>query len=161
LDADGKITGGCQCGATRYLIAKPLGNASICHCRMCQKAFGSWGAALVQVPLAQLNWTRGKPSVFMSSPIVERGFCQKCGTPLSMFELGDDFIDLAIGTLDNPSQISLESQIGIESKVDWFDTMHELPRETTAENRTPTDLAKLKSLQHPDHDTKEWPPKLS
>jgi hypothetical protein len=34
------ITGGCQCGAVRYRIEGDLGRASICHCRMCQKAFG-------------------------------------------------------------------------------------------------------------------------
>jgi hypothetical protein len=32
-----------------------------------------------------------------------------------------------------------------------------LPRQTTADYRTPEDLERLKSLQHPDHDTSEWP----
>jgi hypothetical protein len=32
------LSGGCQCGAVRYaLYAEPEG-ASVCHCRMCQKA---------------------------------------------------------------------------------------------------------------------------
>ncbi|MEQ8373768.1 MAG: GFA family protein, partial [Roseibium aggregatum] len=31
-------TGGCQCGALRFKVEGPLGEASICHCRMCQKA---------------------------------------------------------------------------------------------------------------------------
>jgi hypothetical protein len=34
-----------------------------------------------------------------------------------------------------------------------------LPGHTTEDDRTPEDLKKLKSLQHPDHDTAEWPPK--
>lgn len=41
------ITGGCQCGAVRYAIDGPLNNPHICHCRMCQKAFGNYFAALV------------------------------------------------------------------------------------------------------------------
>ncbi len=34
------LTGGCQCGAVRFRAAH-LGRASLCHCRMCQKAFGN------------------------------------------------------------------------------------------------------------------------
>ena len=41
------ITGGCQCGAVRYRITAPFENPHICHCRMCQKAFGNYFAALV------------------------------------------------------------------------------------------------------------------
>ena len=43
-------TGGCQCGAVRFRIKGKLGRPSICHCRMCQKQFGSFFGALVTVP---------------------------------------------------------------------------------------------------------------
>jgi len=153
------LTGGCQCGAVRYRIDGPLGRASICHCRMCQKAFGSWGAALVSVPVAELTWTRGQPSEFRSSPIVARGFCSACGTPLHMKEDGDPHYEIAIGTLDDPERAAPIHQVGIESELSWFRTLMNLPDHSTEDDRTPEDLAKLRSLQHPDHDTKEWPPK--
>ncbi len=153
------LSGGCQCGAFRYSFNAPLGTTDICHCRMCQKAFGSFGAVLLRVPLAQFNWTRGIPSVFKSSAIVDRGFCQKCGTPMYMYEDGDEFIDLAVGTMDNPNLIGkLESQIGIESRVHWFETMHNLPEQLTSQTRQPEEMTKLKSFQHPDYDTEVWPP---
>ena len=38
--ADSKLTGGCQCGAVRYEWAEGPKYASVCHCRMCQKASG-------------------------------------------------------------------------------------------------------------------------
>jgi hypothetical protein len=121
---------------------------------MCQKAFGSWGAALVSVPLANFAWTRGAPSEFRSSAIVARGFCQNCGTPLYMLEDGDAHIELAIGAFDQPEKVGPPTtQVGVESRLSWFNDMHKLPESTTAEDRTPEDLAKLKSLQHPDHDT--------
>ena len=152
------FTGGCQCGAVRYRIDGPLGRASICHCRMCQKAFGSWGAALVAVPHAHLTWTRGAPSEFRSSSIVARGFCAQCGTPLHMKEDGDPNYEIAIGTLDDPEQAPPRYEVGIESKLSWFKSLATLPGRTTEEDRTPEDLRKLKSLQHPDHDTESWPP---
>jgi hypothetical protein len=153
------LTGGCQCGAVRYRIDGPLGKAGICHCRMCQKAFGSWGAALVSVPEKQITWTRGKPSEFRSSAIVARGFCAACGTPLHMKEDGDPTYEIAIGTLDDPERAPPVDQAGVEAELSWFKSLSGLPRHRTQDNRTPEDLAKLRSLQHPDHDTAEWPPK--
>jgi hypothetical protein len=151
------ITGGCQCGAVRYRIEGTPGRAGFCHCRMCQKAFGSFGAPLVSVALAQFQWTRGEPATFRSSPIVQRGFCRDCGTPLSMLEDGHDMIEMAIGTLDDPSLAAPDHVVGIESKLAWADSLPALPAHSTEEDRTPDDLARLTSLQHPDHDTPEWP----
>jgi hypothetical protein len=153
------FTGGCQCGAVRYRIDGSLGRASICHCRMCQKAFGSWGAALVSAPEAELTWTRGKPSEFRSSPIVARGFCAACGTPLHMKEDGDPNYEIAIGSLDRPELAPPSKQVGTESRLSWFKSLADLPGHRTQDDRTPEDLAKLRSLQHPDHDTRDWPPK--
>ena len=77
-----------------------------------------------------------------------------------MLEQGDPFIDLAVGTMDNPNAIeSFQTQIGIESRVSWFSTLHELPEAPTELTRTPEDIAKLQTRQHPDHNTKIWPPK--
>jgi hypothetical protein len=148
------ITGGCQCGNIRYRFVGELGEASICHCRMCQKAFGSWGAALVDMKLSGFTWTRGTPGVFRSSSIVSRGFCSDCGTPLFMHDDDDLDIEIAIGSLDQPNDIPpLSKQSAVESKLDWFDGMHSLPEERMEDYRTPDDMKKLASRQHPDHDT--------
>ncbi len=74
-------TGGCQCGAVRYRF-NALGRASICHCRMCQKAMGNYFAPLVEVE--GFKWTRGERSLFASSNLSNRGFCPTCGTPLTL-----------------------------------------------------------------------------
>jgi hypothetical protein len=150
-------TGGCQCGALRYRIEGPLGPAGFCHCRMCQKAFGSLGAPLVSVPHARFRWTRGEPGVFLSSPIVQRGFCRDCGTPLFMLEQGHGVIEIAIGTLDDPNAAAPRHVVGIESKLAWADSLPHLPARRTDQDRTAEELAKFTSRQHPDHDTETWP----
>jgi hypothetical protein len=151
-------TGGCQCGAVRYLIVGEFGKSGICHCRMCQKAFGNFGAALVKVAANALAWTRGRPGEFRSSAIVARGFCAACGTPLYMREDGDQNYEIAIGSLDDPDAIApLTEQSGVESKRAWFDAMSGLPARMTSDCRSPDDLVRLRSLQHPDHDTEHWP----
>ena len=77
-------SGGCQCGAIRFRASR-FGRSSICHCRMCQKAFGGPFGALVTAH--DLAWTRGSPRTFASSNKARRGFCADCGTPLT-FETG-------------------------------------------------------------------------
>ncbi len=144
------LSGGCQCGAIRYRITSELGRAGICHCRMCQKAFGNFGAALVAVPRESLAWTRGRPAEFRSSPIVARGFCSSCGTPLYMLEDGDPNYEIAIGSLDDPNAAApLKSQVGTESKLVWFSSMDSLPGRTTDDDRSPEDLKKLGACSTP------------
>ena len=60
-------TGGCQCGAVRYALTTDDLNPSICHCRMCQKAFGAFYAPLAGVNRQYFKLTRGTLSVFRSS----------------------------------------------------------------------------------------------
>ena len=75
-----------------------------------------------------------------------------------MREDGDENYEMAIGTLDDPDSIPpMTEQSGIESRLSWFDAMRDLPEQKTADYRSAEDMAKLKSLQHPDHDTEHWP----
>ncbi len=149
-------SGGCQCGAVRYRITGPLGHSGVCHCRMCQKASGNFGMVLLTMPVKQVEWTRGQPAEFSSTPVTVRGFCAKCGTPMYMHEAGDVNYELTVGTLDSPDIAPPVDKVGIESKCVWFNKITALPGHSTADDRTAEDLAKLVSWQHPDHDTDEW-----
>ena len=53
------LTGGCQCGAVRYALYAMPERASICHCRMCQKQFGSYFGPFTSVAPGEFAWTRG------------------------------------------------------------------------------------------------------
>jgi catechol 2,3-dioxygenase-like lactoylglutathione lyase family enzyme len=144
-----ELTGGCQCGAVRFR-AKGLGRASLCHCRMCQKAFGGVGGLLVTVHDAE--WTRGAPSHFRSSDHVRRGFCRDCGTPLT-FETAHG-LDIAIAAFDRPDDIVPVIQLDRESRLPWFDALHRLPEPSAEERTRKADwFAGIVSRQHPDHDT--------
>jgi hypothetical protein len=143
-------TGGCQCGAVRYaLYAEPTG-ASICHCRMCQKAFGNYFAPLAGVPPQDIAWTRGAPTAFRSSELVERGFCRDCGTPLTFRYLDRDRISVSLGSLDDPARVKPMKQYGIEGRVAWVADILDLPGERTEDAVPPDRMARLASRQHPD-----------
>ncbi|MEF2073437.1 GFA family protein [Consotaella aegiceratis] len=152
LDNKPIYTGGCQCGAVRFRIEGTLSNPHICHCRMCQKAFGGFFAPLVSAKLGDLRWTRAEPKRFQSSNRILRGFCPDCGTPLT-YEAPHG-IALAIGAFDDPSAIAPASQCGAEGTLPYFDRLHDLPATTTDEDaRQHPELLDMVSFQHPDHET--------
>ena len=150
-------TGGCQCGAVRFRVDGELGDASVCHCRMCQKAAGNFYLPLVSVRQAKLSWTRVEPKRFQSSNAASRGFCSDCGTPLT-YEAPDG-VALTIAAFDRPEGIVPVIQWGIEAKLPYADHIPQLPGEDTmADQDAASFLADLVSYQHPDHDTETWPP---
>ena len=152
-------SGGCQCGAVRFSISGALGRASICHCRMCQKAFGAFYAPLVAVGDAELTWTRGALKHFQSSNLVKRGFCADCGTPLT-YEAPVGGVALAIGAFDHPELIKPTIQYGTEARIDWLSDLDGLSSCRTDEDEdegVQELMSSLHSLQHPDHDTAAWP----
>jgi hypothetical protein len=160
--SDFRMTGGCQCGAVRYALLEQPDNPHICHCRMCQKAFGSFFAPLTGVPLDKFEVTRGVLATFKSSGLVERGFCAQCGTPLSFRFVDSDRISVSIGSLDEPEKVEPSHQFGNEARLSWFAKLPSLPgSETTTETDTPKRAADIAASnhQHPDHDTAVWPPK--
>jgi hypothetical protein len=150
-------TGGCQCGAIRFRVTGTPKDASICHCRMCQKAFGAYYAPLVSVRGAKLEWTRGERKMFRSSNFVSRGFCADCGTPLT-YEAPDGMA-IAAGAFDDPAALPPVIQWGTEAKVGFVDGLHGLPGQRTEEDQAAGSfLTEIISYQHPDHDTADWPP---
>jgi hypothetical protein len=149
------ITGGCQCGAVRY-SASSFGRASICHCRMCQKAFGNFFGPLVTAN--DLVWTRGTPKRFASSDKVKRGFCAECGTPLT-FEWGGP-VEVSIGSLDDPKAAPPVIQLNPNDKLPFVDALYSLPvRRDGDEPKVDAFKASLANHQHPDRDTAAWPPR--
>jgi hypothetical protein len=119
---------------------------------MCQKAFGGFFAALISADQAHLTWTRGQPSLFRSSAKVKRGFCPKCGTPLTYHH--PDGVELAIGAFDQPELFEPEVQVNHDKRLPWIDHLFE--KRAVAQS---LDESLVDSYQHPDHDTAEWPPK--
>ena len=150
----GPVSGGCQCGAVRFR-AESLGRASICHCRMCQKAFGGFYGPLVTAH--GLAWTRGRPARFSSSDLVARGFCAACGTPLTYEHPGG--VELAIGALDDPERAAPAIQVNPADRLSFVDGLHALPWRAPGENpAADAFMAAVVNHQHPDHDTRTWPP---
>jgi hypothetical protein len=149
---DTNRTGGCQCGAVRFKIHGALGRPSICHCRMCQKAFGGFFGPLVTVG-GETEWTRGEPSYFQSSINIARGFCAACGTPLTYKHPGG--LEIAIGAFDDRSDLAPLIQVNFAARNSWVTTIFDQP--VHQDQNFYMQQEQIISFQHPDHDTEVWP----
>jgi hypothetical protein len=147
-------TGGCQCGAVRFRIQGKLGRASICHCRMCQKAFGGFFGPLVSAPKDGVEWTRESPSYFQSSINIDRGFCARCGTPLTYRH--PEGLEIAIGAFDDRSDLAPQIQVNTGSAIAWVEHIFDAPKRSAEEDAKRREETMI-SFQHPDHDTVNWP----
>lgn len=111
------VDGGCLCGTVRFRASPTHREGYYCHCRMCQLAFGNTRAAFVNLRKDDVEWTRGAPTYFASSAFARRGFCSRCGTPLSFEYLDSERMDLSVGSLDDPSAITPTAHFAVEARI--------------------------------------------
>ena len=148
---DEGYSGGCQCGRVRFRVDGALGRATICHCRMCQKAFGNFFAPLVTA--RGLVWTKGEPTRFRSSNKVRRGFCAACGTPMTYEPDGYEAVEVAIATFDDPEVAAPVIQVGVDATLSCFKVLRDLPTLSPEEQAKAAPFyTAIVSYQHPDHD---------
>jgi hypothetical protein len=120
---------------------------------MCQKAFGGFFGPLVTVPRDGVEWTREEPSYFQSSVNIARGFCKRCGTPLTYRYPGG--LDIAIGAFDDRSDLAPKIQVNHASRLPWVETIFEQPVLEDPDYYARQE--QIISFQHPDHETSAWP----
>jgi hypothetical protein len=60
----------------------------------------------------------GQPSILLSSKGVERRFCDVCGTSLT-YKVSPGFIDVTLGSLDNPEQVRPRKEVWVKERVSW------------------------------------------
>jgi hypothetical protein len=114
---NGPLHGGCLCGAVRYEARPAQRDGYYCHCRMCQLAFGNTRAAFINLRKDQVHWAGAAPNYYASSKIARRGFCGRCGTPLSFEFLDSEHMDLSVGSFDEPSALKPVEHYSVETRI--------------------------------------------
>jgi hypothetical protein len=117
------FSGGCACGAIRFVCsAEPLATFN-CHCRDCQKASGAAFITAVAVPPAAVTIT-GQPKYYLvegeSGNTMSRGFCADCGSRLFARNSGNaDAIGIHLAALDDPNRSQPTMDIWTSSAPKW------------------------------------------
>lgn len=121
-------TGGCLCGAVRYEVRGALRGVVNCHCTMCQRVHGSFGAHskakkadITLTEAAGLKW-------YATSERARRGFCGDCSSTLFWEPVAQDATGIVAGTLDRPTGLETIGHIFVGEKADFCALTDDLPK---------------------------------
>jgi hypothetical protein len=139
VERTGEWTGGCLCGAVRYLASADPIRAVNCHCATCRRISGAAFMTFVHFPKSAFAWTDGEPRRYRSSPEAERGFCAVCGSTLSMHEaVLADRVQVSLGSLDRPDLVRPHDHVWTKRQLPWLKVVDDLPRFATISTAVPS-----------------------
>jgi len=93
-----QFTGGCLCGAVRFVASGLPDRVGLCHCLDCRKHHGAlFYASAIFPETAVLK--EGETHDHLG-----RNFCPRCGS--SVFARSADEIEIYLGSLDTPNQLT-------------------------------------------------------
>jgi hypothetical protein len=107
-----QYTGGCLCGDIRLVATGRPYRVALCHCLDCRKHHGGLfyaGAIFPQSAVTIEGETRHYGS---------RHFCPRCGS--SVFSRSDDEIEVHLGTLDAPNQLTPTYESWTVRRESWL-----------------------------------------
>jgi hypothetical protein len=128
---DHTVTGGCMCGAVRYEASGEPVSVIHCHCLSCRRHTGAPVVTLAGYRRGRVEWTAEARQTYKSSPDVDRGFCGKCGTPLTWEGDGGEegpLIEILMSTTDDPDALMPQFHIHHDERIGWFEIADNLPR---------------------------------
>jgi hypothetical protein len=127
-DPEARLTGGCNCGDTRYEATGPIRFRGQCFCRTCQSFSGGGPNLFVIVDAEGFRYVRGEPRRYCSgqSPASPtREFCGRCGSPLAARSpAAPGMMLVRVGSLDDPSLFRAPQVVVWTSQMQPF---HQLP----------------------------------
>jgi hypothetical protein len=120
--------GSCQCGAIEFEVQGELSAPDACHCDQCRKSTGHY---LVSTDVKKEDLkVRGEENIswYQSSEKVRRGFCLMCGSTLFFDAVFKDWIAVAMGAFDKPTNVTIEKHIFVSEKGDYYEITDGLPQ---------------------------------
>lgn len=104
------LTGGCQCGALRYVLTASPVRVYVCHCRECQRQSASAFGISVIASRAAFTVTQGRVRRWSrptdSGTTLHCRFCLVCGSRVWHDSDPGDTISIKGGTFDVPIELT-------------------------------------------------------
>ena len=120
--------GACLCGAVSFEVNGALPAPDGCHCTQCRKHSGHFFVS-TDVPRSIVTIS-GADNVtwFRSSEKVRRGFCRTCGSSLFWDPIHKDWIGIAMGAFESPTDTKIAVHIHVADKGDYYEIADGVPQ---------------------------------
>jgi hypothetical protein len=110
--SDTTLAGGCLCGSVRIAAAGAPYRVGLCHCLDCRKHSGAVFGASAIFPAHAVTITGA------TAEHKGRHFCPACGS--SLFGRSGDEIEVSLGCLDAPNQLTPTYELWIIRREHWL-----------------------------------------
>jgi len=107
-----RFTGGCLCGDVRVVASGLPDRVGLCHCLDCRKHHGALFGAFAIFPEDAVT-IDGETRDYAG-----RCFCPRCGS--SVFSRSDDEIEVHLGALDAPDQLTPAYELWTVRRESWL-----------------------------------------
>ena len=122
------MKGSCLCGAVTYEVDQ-IGDITLCHCTMCQKAHGAPFGSYCPVANEHFRFLTGEDKVtrYRSSADVTRTFCSSCGSNLQFIRDNREGFGLAVDSLNADPKTQPVVQIHTDAHAPWWQVAEHPP----------------------------------
>lgn len=107
-----QVSGGCLCGAVRFIARGRPYRVGLCHCLDCRKHHGALFHASAIFPQDAVT-IEGEPGSYAG-----RFFCPTCGSPV--FGRSGDEIEINLGSLDAPDPFTPSYELWTLRRAAWL-----------------------------------------
>ncbi len=111
-DIPKKVTGGCRCGAVRFVAQGAPDRVGLCHCLDCRKHHGAPFYAAAIYPAGAVSLT--------GATIEDAGrhSCARCGASVYAWTEGE--VELHLGAMDHPNQFTPDYELWTIHREVWL-----------------------------------------
>jgi hypothetical protein len=120
--AEPVLTGGCNCGAVRYVLDEPFVSASYCHCTRCQRRTGAAWSANGRAAPGSFRVVAGEEHLGVWAPQdgAEKVFCKECGSAVFSRAPGEPpGYGVRLGTVDGDPGIKPQWHQYVAYAASW------------------------------------------
>lgn len=124
-----ELSGQCQCGAVKYVVADAFAYAANCHCSDCRRMTGAAFKSFAAIEVEKFQVVKGDECVRkFGDDVCFDMRCDTCGSFLASIVRDGKVVHVNMGCLTEMPTIRPSCHIFTGSKAPWLEIRDDLPQ---------------------------------